>query len=60
MQNSMYDEITRKLGCEVKDVVFPCDTTENDKLENPFDVLTLEEIGYIRKNNFFPEGRPSL
>jgi hypothetical protein len=54
----MYDEITRKLGCEVRDVAIPCDTTENDSLGNPFEVLTVEEIEYIRENDFFPEGRP--
>lgn len=58
--HSIYDEITRKLGCEPEDLTFPHDTTENDDLSTPFDALTLEEIQYLRENSFFPDGKPVL
>jgi hypothetical protein len=60
MDNNMYGEITRKLGCEPGDIVFSHDTTESDDLTTPFDALALEEIEHLQGNQFFPDGRPSV
>ena len=46
-------EIVEKLGFEPKDYKPLLLHTENDNLENPFDVLTLEEIKYLQQNNYF-------
>ena len=49
----IYREIVRKLGFEPKDYVFVQSHTENDQDESPFSVLTLEELRFLKKNDYF-------
>lgn len=51
--NSLYDEIVKKLGFEPKDYIFVQSHTENDQDESPFSILTLEELRYLQENNYF-------
>lgn len=45
----------KKLGFEPKDYIAEYDHTENDRLESPFDRLSLEELRYLQEHIFFRE-----
>ena len=53
MKDKMYSEIVKKLGFEPKEYKPQLDHTENDQFESPFSILSLEELRYLQKNNFF-------
>lgn len=53
MKDNLYNLIVEKLGFEPKDYSLELCHTENDNIENPFDVLTLEELKYLQKNDYF-------
>lgn len=49
----IYDEIVKKLGFEPKEYVFDCSHTENDQSTSPFSMLTLDELRFLQKNDYF-------
>ena len=51
--NEIYKNIVKKLGCDPKDVVLHFEANEDDSTENPFDVLTIEELDFLRDNKCF-------
>ena len=51
--NELYKGIVAKLGCEPKDYKFDFSGYEDDSKENPFDVLTIEELDFLRDNKCF-------
>jgi hypothetical protein len=49
-------QITNKLGFDIKEYNSADDFSEaheRDNISNPFDKLTLEELLFIRENNYF-------
>ncbi len=55
MKDKRYMEIVEKLGFEPKDYIPQLLHTENDNFENPFDVLSYDELMYLQQNNYFKE-----
>ena len=53
MKDNIYNTIINKLGFEPKEYSPQLCHTENDNTTNPFDVLSLEELTYLQKNNLF-------
>lgn len=53
MKDNLYNLIVEKLGFEPKDYSPELCHTENDNIENPFNVLTLEELKYLQNNDYF-------
>ncbi len=49
----MYQQIVNKLGFEPKNYKPTLKNMENDNENNPFDILTLEELKYLKRNNYF-------
>ena len=50
----MLQQITNKLGFDIKEYNNDnlCDAHERDDLPNPFDRLSLEELLFLRNNNY--------
>lgn len=48
------EQITNKLGFDIKEYnKFSIDSAhENDNIPNPFDVLSLDELLFLRENNY--------
>lgn len=53
MKDNVYNTIVKKLGFEPKEYSPELCHTENDNFENPFNILSLEELKYLQKNNLF-------
>lgn len=60
MKDNMYDSIVKKLGFEPRDYSPKLSHTENDNLDNPFNILTLEELKYLQENNLFSKSEESV
>lgn len=52
MADKKYEEICEKLGFIPSELSDDVPAEENDTLENPFSVLTLEEKLYLYKNGY--------
>ena len=53
MKDEIYDNIVRKLGFKPEDYKPIYDHTENDRIKSQLSILSLEELQYLKKNNFF-------